>query len=58
MQKLLIKKEKRIEKKWTSVWDIEDNGYSDARLKKEMNKIAPILSQKYFQVSRDRYVFK
>jgi hypothetical protein len=33
MQKILMKKEKRIEKKWTSVRDIEDNGYSDARLK-------------------------
>jgi hypothetical protein len=26
--------------------------------KREMNKIAPILSQRYFQVSRERYVFK
>ena len=25
---------KRVEKKWTSVRDIENNGYSDARLKK------------------------
>ena len=52
-------KEKRDEKKWTSVRDIENNGYSDARLKKEeMNKIAPVLSQKYFQVLRERYVLK
>jgi hypothetical protein len=34
MQKLFIKKKKRA-KKWTSVQDIENNGYSDARLKKE-----------------------
>jgi hypothetical protein len=26
--------------------------------KREMNKMAPVLSQKYFQVSRKRYVFK
>ena len=61
MQKLFIKKEekKRIEKKWTIVQDIENNRYSDTHLKKEeMNKIAPVLSQKYFQVSRERYVFK
>ena len=32
MQKLFIKKED--EKKWTSVRDIENNGYFDARLKK------------------------
>ena len=42
MQKLFIKKELR--KEWTSVRDIENNGYLDARLKKqEMNKIAPVL---------------
>ena len=63
MQKLFIKNKKkwkkRIEKKWTSVRDIENNGYSDARLKKEeMNKIALILSQKYFQVSREKYVLR
>ena len=39
MQKLFIKKKKRIdEKKWTSVQDIENNGYSDARLKKKEKK--------------------
>ena len=47
MQKLFIKKEKEKndeENKWTqSVRDIENNGYSDAHLKKEMNKIAPVL---------------
>ena len=34
--------------------------YLDARLqrKKEMNKIAIVLSQKHFQVSKERYVFK
>ena len=62
MQKLFIKKERK--KSWEknghkSVQDIENNGYSDARLKKEeMNKIAPVLSQKYFQVLRERYVLK
>ena len=35
MQKLFIKKRKKELKKWTSVRDIENNGYSDARLKKE-----------------------
>ena len=56
MQKLFIKK-------WTSVRDIKNNGYSDARLKKEkrkkeMNKIAYVFLQKYLQVSKERYVFK
>ena len=39
------KKKRRVEKKWTSVRNIENNGYSDTRLKKEkeMNKIAPVL---------------
>jgi hypothetical protein len=32
MKKLFIKK---VLKKWTSVQDIENNGYSDARLKKK-----------------------
>ena len=49
-------KEKRDEKKWTSVRDIENNGYSDARLKKEkMNKIAHVFLQSCFQVSNERY---
>ena len=64
MQKLFIKKEKKVEKHGhKSVRDIENNGYSDARLKKENKKkkrdekkIAPVLLQKYFQVSRERYV--
>jgi hypothetical protein len=37
MQKLCMKKEKEkkgVEKKWTSVRDIENNRYLDARLKK------------------------
>ena len=41
MQKLFKKrerKEKKVEKKWTSVRDILNNGYSDARLKKERSK--------------------
>jgi hypothetical protein len=47
--KVIHKKEKKKEKKKrTSVRDIKNNGYSDA----------PDLSQKYFQVSRERYVFK
>ena len=29
------KKKKSVKKKWTSVRDIENNGYSDARLKKD-----------------------
>ena len=33
------KKEEKVLKKWTSVRDIENNGYLDARLKKKMNKI-------------------
>jgi hypothetical protein len=45
MQKLFIKKKKKKVKKWTSVRDIKNNEYLDARLKKrrEMNKIAPAL---------------
>ena len=46
--KVIHKKELR--KKWTSVRDIENNGYSDARLKKEMNKIAHVFLQSCFQV--------
>ena len=38
------KEKKKLRKKWTSVRDILNNRYSDARIKKEkMNKIAPIL---------------
>ena len=48
MQKLFKKRIKK-EKKWTSVRDIENNGYFDARLKKkEMNKIAYVFLQSYF----------
>ena len=46
MEKLFMKEKKeKVLKKWTSVWGIENNGYLDARLKKEkkMNKIAPVL---------------
>ena len=52
MQKLFIKKRKKELKKWTSVRDMENNGYSDVHLKrkKEMNKIAHVLLQKCFQV--------
>ena len=59
MQKLFMKIRKKVLKKWTSVQDIENNGYSDARLKKEkMNKIAHVFLQSCFQVSKERYVFK
>ena len=45
MQKLFIKKgKKEVEKNGhKSVRDIKNNGYSDAHLKKEMNKITPIV---------------
>ena len=33
--KIIHKKRESAEQKWTSVWDIEDNGYLDASLKKE-----------------------
>ena len=44
MQKLFIKKEeekkkKELRKKWTNVRDIENNGYSDARLKKRRKQV-------------------
>ena len=38
MQKLFIKEKESIGKKWTSVRDIENNGYSDARLKRKKKK--------------------
>jgi hypothetical protein len=44
--------------KWTSVRDNENNGYSDACLKKKMNKIDHIFLQDFFQVSKEKYVFK
>ena len=52
--KVIHKKEKvwkmkKEKKKWTSVRDIENNGYFDARLKKkEMNKIAYVFLQNCF----------
>ena len=54
------KKKKRWEK-WTSVQDIENNGYSDACVKKreeKMNKISHVFLQSCFQVLKERYVFK
>ena len=36
MQKLFIKKERK--KKWTSVQDMENNGYSDTHLKKKRKR--------------------
>ena len=32
------KNKKKVEKKWTSVRDIENNGYLDARLKKKRER--------------------
>ena len=61
MQKLFIKKEKKkIIGKNGQVYEIlKNNGYLDACLKmREMNKIAHVLLQKCFQVSKERYVFK
>jgi hypothetical protein len=46
--KVIHRKEKELRKKWTSVQDIENNGYSDARLKKEINKIVHVLLQSCF----------
>ena len=50
MQELFIKEKEKELKKWTSVRDIENNGYSDDLLKKreEMNKIAHVLLQSCF----------
>ena len=33
------KKKKELRKKWTNVRDIENNGYSDARLKKRRKQV-------------------
>ena len=47
----VIHKKRKMRKKWTSVRDIENNGYSDARLKKKrenMNKIAQVFLAKLF----------
>jgi hypothetical protein len=39
MQKLFMKKKKKkYWKKCTSVWDIQNNGYSETRLKKERDE--------------------
>ena len=58
MQKLFIKEKKKVLKKWTSVQDIENNGYLDARLKKrEMNKIAHVFLQKCLKILIKRDVF-
>ena len=62
MQKLFIKKRrkrKELEKNGQVSEILKNNGYLDARLKnREMNKIAHVLLQKCFQVSKERYVFK
>ena len=56
--KSLWKKRKKNDTK--DVRDIENNGYLDACLKRKKRwiKIALILLQKYFQVSRERDIFK
>ena len=53
-------KKKKVEKKngHKSVCDIENNGYLDACLKKEMNKIAHILSQKMFSCFKREISFQ
>jgi hypothetical protein len=56
MKKRKKRKKRELRKKWTSVRDIENNGYLDARLKKkreEMNKIAPALLQMFLNFKRD-----
>ena len=59
MQKLFIKEKKKVLKKWTSVQDIENNGYLDARLKKkEMNKIANVFLQKFSKFQSRETDFK
>ena len=39
-------------KKWTSVRDIENNGYYDACQKKEMNKIVHVFLQSIFKFQK------
>ena len=57
MQKLFMKR-KSI-KKWTSVRDIENNGYLYAHLKKkEMNRIAHVFLQKCLKVLIKRDMFE
>jgi hypothetical protein len=56
-----LRKRKKSEKNGhRSVQDIENNGYLRCPSRKKKRdkriKIAPVLSQKYFQVSRERYV--
>ena len=54
------RKKEKVLKKWTSVRDIENNGYSDARLKKErqMNKIAHVFLQVFFKFQSREICFK
>ena len=52
MQKLFIKKKEKRLKKWTSVRDIENNGYYDACQKKEMNKIVHVFLQSIFKFQK------
>ena len=50
MQKLFMKKKNWEKNGHKSFWDIKNNEYLNAHMKKkkEMNKIASVLSQKYF----------
>ena len=50
IQKLFMKKKNWEKNGHKSFWDIKNNGYLNAHMKKkkEMNKIASVLSQKYF----------
>jgi len=47
------KERKKLKNGHKDVRSIKNNGYEDAHHEKKMNKIAPVLSQKCFQVSRD-----
>jgi hypothetical protein len=55
------KREEKVLIKLSSVRDIKNNGYSDARLKKEkrkMNKIAHVFLQKCFKFETRETCFK
>ena len=58
--KVIHKKKKKMKdekNEHKSVWDIKNNGYLDARLKKRENKNSPY-SCKYLKFQQERYVFK
>ena len=58
MQKLFIKKKKNVEKKIDKCPRYWKQWVLRCPPKKEMNKIAHVLLQSCFQVSKERYVFK